>query len=56
MELRATRITDGERLDLKVTEHADVPRLVAELPDGSRRDYIDIGHFLEDWTRVSRAD
>ncbi len=56
MDLRATRITDGERLDLEATEHADVPRLVVDLPDGSRRDYVDMAHFLEEWTRVSRKD
>ncbi len=51
---RATLISSGERVTLTVEELPEPPRL--RITEPVRMDYIDTAHFLEDWTRVSRAD
>lgn len=54
LKVRATLISSGERVTLTVVENPTTPRL--QVTEPVSMDYIDIGHFLEDWTRVARED
>ena len=57
--IRATNLATEERSTLTVVEGDTIPRLRVIETDGeplpTSLDYVDIGHFLEEWTRVRRV-